>query len=171
MIVISLTKLRQSNGCRSLRNDEIFNLPLRSGAGPWVSTPYLLQDTSHIQWFHLPKQSTKKKQKFLKKNTQLPTNRIKLPWPSYTEPMAKRVEPSLKRGNNKINRLRLRRKKTSHIVQPWFTNKNKTLREVDLEPSAKRGTDWIEALVRIYWSLEGYFWNSPPTRSHTNQLW
>ena len=43
-----LVQMRQSNKCGSVRNDEIFNLHLGSGAGPWVSIPCLLQDTSHI---------------------------------------------------------------------------------------------------------------------------
>ena len=54
-----LVQMRQSNKCGSVRNDEIFNLHLGSGAGPWVSIPCLLQDTSHIYWFHLPKQLTR----------------------------------------------------------------------------------------------------------------
>ena len=58
-----VVQMRQSNKCGSVRNDEIFNLHLGSGAGPWVSIPYLLQDTSHIYWFHLPKQLTRKKQR------------------------------------------------------------------------------------------------------------
>ena len=34
MIMISLTQMRQSNGCGSARDDDIFNLHLGSGAGP-----------------------------------------------------------------------------------------------------------------------------------------
>ena len=59
-----LVEMRQSNKCGSARNDEIFNLHLGSGAGPWVSIPCLLQDTSHIYWFHPPKQLTTKPQIF-----------------------------------------------------------------------------------------------------------
>ena len=47
MIMISLTRMRQSNGCGSVRNDEIFNLHLGSGAGHLIRIPCLLQDTSH----------------------------------------------------------------------------------------------------------------------------
>ena len=61
-----LVQIRQSNKCGSVRNDEIFNLHLRSGAGPWVSIPCLLQDTSHIYWFHPPKQLTRKNQRTVK---------------------------------------------------------------------------------------------------------
>ena len=32
-----LVQMRQSNKCGSVRNDEIFNLHLGSGSGPWVS--------------------------------------------------------------------------------------------------------------------------------------
>ena len=56
-------QMRQSDKCGSVRNDDIFNLHLGSGAGPWVSIPCILQDTSHIYWFHLPKQLTRKKTK------------------------------------------------------------------------------------------------------------
>ena len=58
-----LVQMKQSNKCGSVRNNEIFNLHLGSGAGPWVSIPCLLQDTSHIYWFHPPKQLTWKKQR------------------------------------------------------------------------------------------------------------
>ena len=36
------------------------------------------------------------------------------------------------------------------IVQPGLTNENQTLREVDLKPSAKRGTNRTDALVSYY---------------------
>ena len=58
-----LVQMRQSNKCGSVRNDEIINLHLGSGAGPWVSIPYLLQDTSHICWFHPPKTINQEKTK------------------------------------------------------------------------------------------------------------
>ena len=38
----------------------------------------------------------------------------------------------------------------SLTVQPAITNKNLVLREVDLEPSTKRGSDRTEALVTRY---------------------
>ena len=57
-----LVEMRQCNKCWSVRNDDIFNLHLGSGAGPWVIIPCLLQDTRHIYWFHPPKQLTTKKQ-------------------------------------------------------------------------------------------------------------
>ena len=43
-----LVQMRQSNQCGSVRNDEMFNLHLGDGVGPWVSIPCLLQDTSQI---------------------------------------------------------------------------------------------------------------------------
>ena len=64
-----LVQMRQSNKCGSVRNDEIFNLHLGSGTGPWVSIPCLLQDTSHIYWFHPPKQLTRKKQRTQKSDS------------------------------------------------------------------------------------------------------
>ena len=55
-----LVQTRRSNKCGSVRNDEIFNLHLGSGVGPWANIPRLLQDTSHIYWFIPPKQSIRK---------------------------------------------------------------------------------------------------------------
>ena len=89
IIMISLAQLKQSNGYGSVRNDDIFNLHLESGAGPWVSNPCLLQDTSHIYRLNLPKQWSKKKQKILEKDL-FPTNCMVLPWFTYIEPSAKR---------------------------------------------------------------------------------
>ena len=83
-----LVEMRQSNKCGSLRKDEIFNLHLGSGVGPWISIPCLLQDTSHICWSHPPKQIARKKNKEPRNQIQLLTNRIVLP--TYTEPRAKR---------------------------------------------------------------------------------
>ena len=65
-----LVQMKQSDKCGSVRND-IFNLHLGSGAGPWASIPCLLQDTSHIYWFHPPKQLTRKKQKIQKRDSTL----------------------------------------------------------------------------------------------------
>ena len=58
-----MVEMRESNKCGSVMNDEIFNLHLGSGAGPWVRIPCLLQDTSDIYWFHSPTQLTTKKQR------------------------------------------------------------------------------------------------------------
>ena len=85
-----LVQTRQSNKCGSARNDEILNLHLGSCAGPWISIPFLLQDISHIYRFHRSKQLTKKKSKEPRNQIQLPTNRIVLPWSTYTEPRAER---------------------------------------------------------------------------------
>ena len=57
-----LEQMRQSNKCGSVRNDQILNWNLGSGVGPWVSISCLLQDTTRIYWFHLPKQLTRKKE-------------------------------------------------------------------------------------------------------------
>ena len=85
---------------------------------------------------------------------QLSTNLIVLPWPTYTELRAKRgrLEPSPKRGSGKIDLQKQGRntqKKASHIVQPGVTYRSQHL-EVDLEPSAKRGTSRSRALVSLY---------------------
>ena len=41
--------------------------------------------------------------------------------------------------------------KASCMVQPGLIIKNSALREVDLEPSAKRGTNRTGALLSLYW--------------------
>ena len=62
------------------------------------------------------------------------------------------MEPSSKRCGDKINRLRPRRKGTTEnklTAQPGLTNENSALREVDLEPNAKRGTDRTKAQIIV----------------------
>ena len=58
-----LVEMRQSKKGGSVMNDEILHLHLGSGAGPWVNILYLLQNTSHIYWFHMPKELTRKNQR------------------------------------------------------------------------------------------------------------
>ena len=73
-----LRRMRQSNKCGSVRNVEIINLYLGSGGGPWVSSPCVLQDTSHIYWFHMPKtiNHEKTKNSGMRSNFQLWSNFI-----------------------------------------------------------------------------------------------
>ena len=62
------------------------------------------------------------------------------------------LEARPKTGYDKINLQKQKRNsqnKASHIVQPGFTYGSKQL-QVDLEPSAKRGTDRTRALVSLY---------------------
>ena len=47
-------------------NGKIISLHLQFGEGPSVSIPCLLQDSSHIYWFHSHRQSTRKKQRIPK---------------------------------------------------------------------------------------------------------
>ena len=63
------------------------------------------------------------------------------------------MEPSPKRGSDKINRLGPRRKNTTENKSygtAWSHKDNLALREVDLEPGAKRETNRTEALVSLY---------------------
>ena len=84
-----LVQMRQSNKCGSVRNDEIIDLHLGSGAGPWVSITCLLQDTSHIYWLNPPKQLTRKKERTQKWDST--SNKSYCTASStYTESMAKR---------------------------------------------------------------------------------
>ena len=54
--------------------------------------------------------------------------------------------------------------KTS-IVQPGPINENPVLREVDLEPSAKRETDRTKVLVSLYWSSQSLPLKQPVNRT------
>ena len=100
-----LVQMRQCNKCRSVRNVEIINIHLESGAGIWARIPCLLQDTSHMYWFHLPKTSNKENTK----NWEMRSNFQKIV--SYCfglcgqNPGLRKVdlEPSPKRGSDKIN--------------------------------------------------------------------
>ena len=71
MIMRSLAQMKQSIGYGSVRNDDIFNLLLGSGAGHWVSIPCLLQDTSYIHWLLCPN-NYHWRNKILEKKNQTP---------------------------------------------------------------------------------------------------
>ena len=69
------------------------------------------------------------------------------------------LEPSPKRGSDKINMLKEGRKtpeKYKSIRTAWTNIWIPALREVDLEPSAKRGANRTEALVSLYWSSRSF---------------
>ena len=121
-----LVQMRETNKCGSVRNVEIINLQLGSGAGPWVSIPCLLRDISHIYWFHLPKTINQEKTK----NSEMRLNFQQIL--SYClglhtqNPGLREVnlESILKRGSDKINKQKQGKKtqkKASRIVQPGLT--------------------------------------------------
>ena len=115
MIKVSLLQMKQSDKYGSERNDRIFNLHLGSGAGTSVvSIPCLLQDTSHIHRFYLPNQSSKKRQIYEKRSSSQPIVLFCLGLPTHN-PELREVgfECNPKRGSNKINRLKPRRKNTT----------------------------------------------------------
>ena len=63
------------------------------------------------------------------------------------------LEPSPKRGSDKINMLKEGRKtaeENKSYRTAWTHTWIPALREVDLEPSAKRGANRTEALVSLY---------------------
>ena len=108
MNMVFLVQMRQSNKCKSVRNDEIINLHLGSGAAPWVCMPCLLQDTRHIYWFHPPKQSTRKKQRIQKLDLtfkQIISYCLSL-CTQNSRLRAVDFEPSPKRGSDKIKVLK-----------------------------------------------------------------
>ena len=164
--------MRQSNKCGSVRNDEVFNLHLGSGAGPWISIPCLLQDTSHI----FPSTQTINQKK--PNNPEMRFNSQQMV--SYClglctqNPGLREVdlEPSPRRGGDKINMLKWGRKNTAEnkSYRPAWTHIwIPALREVDLEPSAKRRANRTKALLSLYWSSRSLHPKKPQTESHTNQ--
>ena len=101
-----LVQGRQSDKCGSVRNDDIFNLHLGSGADPSISIPCLLQDTSHIYSFHPPKQLTRKKNPDMRFNSQ---QIVSYCLGLCTQNAGLRqvdLEPSPKGGSNKIKMLK-----------------------------------------------------------------
>ena len=132
MDVVFLVQIRQSKKCGSVRNDEIINsvnndeLTLGIWCGP-LSQQHPLPLARHQSHLLIPSAKIINQEKKESRNDiQLPTNRIELPWPTYTEPRAKRrdLEPSPKRCSDKINMLKQGKntqKKASHIVQPGLT--------------------------------------------------
>ena len=149
-----LVKLRQSNKCGSVRNDEIINLHLGSGAALESASPASCKTPATSIDSICPNNQPGKKTK----NPEMRSNSQQIV--SYClglrtqNPGLREVdlEPSPKRGSDKIKMLKQGRKtqkKASRIVQPghiWIPE----LREVDLEPSAKRGTSKTTALVSLY---------------------
>ena len=131
--MIFLAQMRQCNGCGSVRNDEIFNLHLGSGAGPWVRIPRILLHSRHIHWLHLPKQWTKKKQKNPQKisNSQLITLYCLGLHTQNPEHRQVDLEPSFKRGSDKINRLQPRTKNTTEnkLYSTTWTHKKESSTE------------------------------------------
>ena len=100
-----LVQMRQSNKFESIRNDQISHLHLRFGAGTWVSRPWLLQDTSRITDSICP--NTKKQ-----KNPEMRLNSQQFISPCLglraqnTGLRQVDLEPSIKRGNDKVNMLK-----------------------------------------------------------------
>ena len=100
-----LVQMRQSNKCGSVRNHEIFNLHFGSGEGPGVSIPCLLQDTSHIYWFHPPQTVNQKKGKMIFNFQEMLLHCLGL---CTQNPELRQVDLELtpKRGSHKINMLK-----------------------------------------------------------------
>ena len=120
MDMASLVEMRQSNWY------------IGSGAGPWVSILCFLQDTRCIFWF--PLISKRKKQRVqIWDSTSNKSYRILWLW--YTETLLRGVdlEPSPKRGSDKINMVKQGRK---------------TPRENKLYPTSWTHI-WISALTEV----------------------
>ena len=99
-----LVQMRQSNKYGSVRNDEILNLHLRSGAGPWVNIPWLLQDS--IYWFHPLKQLTRKMRRAVMRfNSQQLVSYCLGLHTQKPELQVVDLESSPMRGSDKINML------------------------------------------------------------------
>ena len=134
--MISLAQMRQCDRCGSVRNDAISNSHFGSGAGPWVSIPYLLQDTSHIYWFCLPKTINQEKTK--NQEMRFSFQKIIL----YCLGLWTQ-NPGLREKHPK---------ESKSYCTAWTHIWIPALREVDLEPSAKKGTNGTRALLSHYWS-------------------
>ena len=77
------------------------------------------------------------------------------------------MEPSPKTGGDKINMLKEGRKtakENKSYRTAWTHIWIPPLREVDLEPSAKRGANRTEALVSLYSSSQSLHPKEPPNR-------
>ena len=74
-----LVKLAQSNKCGSVRNDEIINLHLGSGAGLKSASPASCKTPATFIDSIRPNNQPGKKNKESRNEIQLPTNRIVLP--------------------------------------------------------------------------------------------
>ena len=91
MVIEFLVQMVKFDKCRSVTNDDIFNLHLGSGGGPWSQHP--LPSARHQPHLLIPSAKIiyQKKNKESENEIQLPTNHVVLPWPTYTEPRAKKA--------------------------------------------------------------------------------
>ena len=121
-----LVQIRQSNKCGSVRNDEIINVHLGSDAG--ILSQHPLPPARHQPHLLIPSAQTINQEKT--KNPEMRSNFQQVV--SYClglhtqNPGLREVdlEPSPKRGSDKINMQKLGRntqKKASRIVQPGLT--------------------------------------------------
>ena len=113
---------------------------LESASPASCKTPATSIDSIH------PNNCPRSKKKKEKKKDQLSANHIILPSPATQNTGLKEVdlEPKPKGSSGKINRLRPRSKnatENSCIIQAGLGYKKPVLKEVNLEPSAKRGTE------------------------------
>ena len=83
--MISLIQIKQCNGYESIKNDEIFNLHLGSGASPKAVS---LLPARHQLHPLAPSAQTinQEETKNPQKKIYLQANHIVLPWPTYTDP-------------------------------------------------------------------------------------
>ena len=127
MGITFVVQMRQSNKCESVKNEEIINLHLGSGAGPWISIPCLLQHTSQIYWFNPLKIINQEKTKNPEMTFSFQQIVLYCLGLCTQNPGLREVdlEPSTKRGSDKTNMQKLGRntqKKASRIVQPGLTH-------------------------------------------------
>ena len=77
------------------------------------------------------------------------------------------LEPSPNRSGDKINMLKQGRnipKESKSYRTAWTKIWIPDLKEVDLEPSAKRGTNRTKAIVSFYWSSQSLLLKMPPNQ-------
>ena len=149
-----LVQVRQSNICRGLRNDEIFKLTLGIWCGPLSHYP--LPPARHQPHLLISSTQTINQKKAKNPEMRFDSQQIILYCLGlHTQNPGLRavdLELSPKRSSDKINML------TKGRTTPEENKSNPTawtyiwipvLTEVDLEPSAKRGTNRTRALVSL----------------------
>ena len=121
-----LVKLRQSNKCGSVRNDQIINLHLGSGAAPESASPASCKTPATFIDSIRPNNQLGNKTK----NPEMRCNCQQIVWYCLGLPTQNPglrevdLEPSPKRDSDKIKMLKQRRntqQKASRIIQPGLT--------------------------------------------------
>ena len=105
-------------------------------------------------WFNPPKQTTRTKQKIIEKD-QTPNKSYRIVLAYAQSPAVREVATRLT-GQDQEEKTQ---QKTSWIEQPGLKKRDPPLTYLDLEHSAKKGTNRNKALLNLHWSS----WSLPLT--------